>query len=172
MSNDYTTFLSIQPDQTGHEKFKEIPVINQQQIKSGVFDRENKSKTWSQCLKTALINFIWIYVVGIIAFYITMLSVSAQGSFLRQHFTISMVLILIISVVCSCLLTISMIRCRQTCEKLVPPLEDDEDEENFDAKKTFQDDKELLVDVDQRNIRQSFSSNHRIPSFYEIAAAR
>ena len=39
-------------------------------------------------------------------------------------------------------------------------------------KKSFQDDKELLVDVDQRNTRQSFSSNHRIPSFYEIAAAR
>lgn len=131
MSSDYISFISIKQDQSANIIGARIPIISQQQRTFRISNVDTKYITWSQCLKKAVINFIWMYVVGIIAFCITLLSVSAHGSFLRKHFTTSMVLILFISVTCSFIFTVSMIRCRQTCEKLVPPPEDDEDGEHF-----------------------------------------
>ena len=143
--------------------------------KQGRFEilHSSESRKWTEYLKKTLMNFIWIYVIGLIAFYITMLSVSARGSYLTKHITISMVVMSIISLTCSCILTISMIHCGHICQKVIPSHADEE--ERFLTEKIVQDDKEvnepILVDINQRNIERSFSSNP-MPSFHEVAAIR
>ena len=171
MSNYHTSYISIQGKQTGHERGKMVPVINQKQRTIGIFGCGDKSKTWTDYIKKTLINFIWMYVVGIIAFYITILSVSAHGSFLRENLTTSMLLIFSISLICSSLFSMVIILWPNTCKKIIPSLDDEV--KDFITNKSDQDDKEVnepLI-INQGNIRHSFTSI-QIPSFHEIAAIR
>ena len=72
-------------------------------------------------LKDGFIIFIWIYFIGIMAFFITIWSVSADGSksFLMTHFSLAMVCIFLISIAFSLVVTLSMIWCRQRCGSFV-----------------------------------------------------
>ena len=176
MSNNCDSYISIQESPNGmfgNENISVVPIINQEQRKPKIIDCDENSNAWIECLKKTLINFIWIYVVGIIAFYITMLSVSARGSYLRDHLTISMVLIFAISLTCSFALSISMIYCGQICKKLIPSPEDEN--ECIVAENIHQEDREIdepfLLDNGQQNILRSFSAN-QMPTFHEIAAIR
>ena len=66
-----------------------------------------------------------------------------------------------------------MIHCGHICQKVMPSHADEE--EQFLTEKIFREDKEvsepILVDINQRNIERSFSSNP-MPSFHEVAAIR
>ena len=171
MSNYHTSYTTIQGEQTGHDRGKMVPVINQKQRTIGRFGCDDKYKTWTEFIKKTLINFIWMYVVGIIAFYITILSVSALGSFLRENLTTSMLLIFSISLICSSIFSMVIILWPNTYKKLMPSYNDDE--KDFIKNKSDQDDKEVnepLI-INQGNTRHSFTSI-QIPSFHEIAAIR
>ena len=101
--------------------YKNIPVIKQQYLPTTDIIREYESKRWYEYLKDGFIIFIWIYFIGIMAFFITIWSVTADGSksFLMTHFSIAMLCVFLISVAFSLLLTISMIWCRQRCGSFV-----------------------------------------------------
>ena len=101
--------------------YTHIPVIKQQYVPTTDVIREYESKRWYNYLKDAFIIFIWIYFIGIMAFFITIWSVSADGSksYLVDHFTIAMLCVFLISVAFSLLVTVSMIWCRQRCGSFV-----------------------------------------------------
>ena len=101
--------------------YKKIPVVKQQYLPTTDIIREYESKRWYEYLKDGFIVFIWIYFIGIMAFFITIWSISADGSksFLMTHFSIAMLFVFLISVAFSLLLTISMIWCRQKCGSFV-----------------------------------------------------
>jgi len=98
-----------------------VPVVKQQYIPATDVIREYESKRWYDYLKDAFIIFIWIYFIGIMAFFITIWSVTSDGSksYLVDHFSIAMLCVFLISVAFSLLLTVSMIWCRQRCGSFV-----------------------------------------------------
>ena len=123
--NDSFDFTSMRIKSSCNENtwptYRHIPVVKQQFIPTTDIVREYESKRWYDYLKDAFIIFIWIYFIGIMAFFITIWSVSADGSksFLVDHFSIAMLCVFLISVAFSLLLTISMIWCRQRCGSFV-----------------------------------------------------
>jgi len=112
-------------DELGNEgtwlKYKNIPVVKQQVLPTTDIVREYNSKRWYEYLKDAFIIFIWMYFISIMAFFITIWSVTSDGSksFLMTHFSVAMVCVFLITIALSLLLTISMIWCRQRCGSFV-----------------------------------------------------
>ena len=118
---NYTPGSNVQRQEIEWPIYKHVPVVRQQYIPTTDIIREYESKRWYDYLKDAFIIFIWIYFIGIMAFFITIWSVSADGSksYLVDHFSIAMLCVFLISVAFSLLLTISMIWCRQRCGSFV-----------------------------------------------------
>ena len=102
-------------------EYKDIPVIKQQCIPNTDIVREYETKRWYKYLKDAGVFFIWVCFLGILAFAITVWSVTADGSksFLMDHFPIALVCVLLISIAFSLVITVSMIWCRQRCGSFV-----------------------------------------------------
>ena len=102
-------------------EYKDIPVIKQQCIPNTDIVREYETKRWYKYLKDAGVIFIWVCFLGILAFAITVWSVTADGSksFLMDHFPIALVCVLLISIAFSLVITVSMIWCRQRCGSFV-----------------------------------------------------
>jgi hypothetical protein len=100
-----------------------IPLVQQEYVPAKVLVREDESKSWLEFIKNGVLNLIWIYTIGVIAFFVTMYTASADagaGSFLRTHFSMAMILVFLISASCSLILTISMMWCPQMCSRFLP----------------------------------------------------
>ena len=152
-----------------------IPLVEQEYVPAKVLLPDRGSKLWLEFIRNTVLNLIWIYTVGVIAFFVTMYSASADagsGSFLRNHFSMSMIFLFLISLSCSLVLTISMMWCPQICSRCLP-MTDQEYEHLVHLKPPSLEgvNNTLDKDINQRNIQRSYSLENT-PSFHTVAAAR
>ena len=174
----YKYFSSSRRDgkeQNDDTTYTTIPLVQQEYEPATLFDRDHESKSCLEFIKIAVLNLIWIYTVGVIAFFITMYSASSDaggGSYLRNHFSMSMILVFLISATCSLVLTISMMWCPQMCRRVLP-ISDQEYEHLVHLKPPSLEDVNNTVDKDisKRNIQRSVSLEDTNP-FHVVAAPR
>ena len=162
-------------EQNAGTTYTTIPLVQQEYVPATLFDREHESKSCLEFIKTAVLNLIWIYSVGVIAFFVTMYSASSDaggGSFLRNNFSMSMILVFLISATCSLVLTISMMWCPQMCSRVLP-ISDQEYEHLVHLKHPSLEDVNNTInkDISQRNVRRSVSLEDTTP-FDVVAAPR
>ena len=96
-----------------------------------------------------------------------------QVAKVRNHFSISMVLVFIISLAFSLVLSISIMWCPQTLMNCLPEANQGYEhlEESRKCSPPEESDNTLDKDISRRNGQRSFSLNET-PSFHVIAAAR
>ena len=107
---------------TGWPTFRVIPIIKQQYLPRNDIIKEYNSKRWYEYLTDGAIIFVWIWLLGIVSYFIAMWSTMADGggeSFLVSHFDVAMIGIFGASVLITCVSTILMIRSRRKCGSFI-----------------------------------------------------
>ena len=159
--------------------YTNIPIITQRYERRKMFVPRNGLKPWHKYLKDGAIIFLWMYLFGMAALFITMWSVSVdegRSSFIVTHLSMALLLVFLISLVGSLGSIISMICCKDRCGSCLPIFDQGSIRVHQGSTNYVSMDDDITescdTDINQRNIQRSFSSIEEAPSFHVVAAAR
>ena len=128
-------------------------------------------------IKSGIIIFISLYMIGIIAYFITWWTKYADGgreSLMEDNFQVAMIIIPIMSFICSILIIFVSISFPEKCVNCLPSSSDDSSEKqnliNDITVDGFYD--EFDKDLSKRDFHPVGIMDEDTPSFHAIAAAR
>ena len=159
------------------QKEHTIPLITQKYTPRKLCIHTCEIEETNYYIKSGIIIFISLYMIGIIAYFITWWTKYADGgreSVMEDNFQVAMILIPIMSISCSILVIFASILFPNKCGNCLPSGSDDPSEQqnliNHLTVDGFYD--EFDKDLSKRNSYPVGTIDEDTPSFHAVAAAR